>query len=94
MSKIAFAQEGQALCTELADVLERFKSYFATYFDRGYNGGGSNPIVDGDLTSLAVTAAQIAASITLAENIDKFANNQAIFQSDYDATINGLRTDI
>jgi hypothetical protein len=94
MSKVAFAQEAQVLCTDLAEVSERMTSVFNTYFDRGYNSGGADPIVDGDLTSLGVTASQIAAFITLAENINKFFDNQASLQSDYGSTINGLRTDI
>ena len=94
MSKVAFAQEAQALSTIVADVSKRMADVFDTYFDRGYNGGGSNAITDPDLTSLGVTAAQIAAFITLAENINIFLNNGAPFQSDYDSTINGLRTDI
>lgn len=94
MSKIAFAQEAQELCTDLGKLLDRFDTSFDTYFQRGYNNGGSNPIVDGDISTTGATAAQIAAYITLAENIVKFAKNQVVLQSLYDSTINGLRTDI
>lgn len=94
MSKVAFAEEAQNLCTELAGLSERFQSSFQTFFNRGYDGQGSDPIVDADLTSLGITAANIGAFITLAENINKFLDNQSPFSSLYRDTVNDLRTDI
>jgi hypothetical protein len=62
------------------------------YFDRGYNGGGSNPITDGDASPL--TAANYAALITLIQQLNNFLGNSAVTPADYDATLNTIRTDV
>jgi hypothetical protein len=79
---------------QIAQLGADLQAIFETYFDRGYNGGGADPIIDGDLAGLGVTAADVAAFITLAENFGKFLNNQSPFVSDYQATVNRIRTDI
>lgn len=91
--KVLFAQRMQAACTQLAQVADAYADMFTVYFDRGYDAAGANPIVDDDLTSLGITAANIAAGMTLAEQIQHFLNNQAALVSDYDQTLNALRTD-
>lgn len=92
--KSRYASTIQNKATEIAGLGSELQAIFETYFDRGYNGGGANPITDGDLVELGLTAGDIAAFITLAENFGKFLNNQAAFQSDYQSTINKIRTDI
>lgn len=90
-----FVAAAQELSTVLAKAGPQFQWLFETYFDRGYNGGGANPLVDNDIpVELGITAAEIAAFITLAENVGNFVENRAVFQSDYGATLNKLRVDI
>ena len=85
----------QEASTTLAKLAPKFQTLFETYFDRGYNGGGANPLADGDIPAeLGITAADVAAFITLAENVGLFLNNGEPFQSDYAVTLNKLRTDI
>lgn len=92
--KTTFGQKMQAASTTLAQVADQFADLFTVYFDRGYNTGGANPIADEDVAALGITAADIAAGITLAEQIQNFLNSQAALQSDYDQTLNALRTDL
>lgn len=93
--KSDFVLAAQEASTVLAKLAPKFDVLFQTYFDRGYNTGGANPLVDGDIPAeLGITAADIAAFITLAENVGKFLNNQEVFVSDYQATVNKIRTDI
>lgn len=94
MDKERFASTIQNLTNQVVILTPKIKDIFETYFDRGYNGGGSDPIIDGDVTGLGLTAAEIAAFITFAENWNNFLNNQAVFQSDYANTLNNIRTDI
>lgn len=94
MAKPEFAEQAKKVSTDLAQLSERVLSMFHAYFDRGYNGGGSDPLLDSDIVASGVTAAQIAAFITLAEQLGNFLNNQSALVSDYDSTINKLRTDI
>lgn len=91
--KIKFMQAVQAVSTQLAQAADTTADLFSIYFDRGYNGGGADPLTDADMTGHDVTAAQVAAFITLAENLTKFLDNQTPFVSDYDATLNALRND-
>lgn len=93
--KADFIAAAQELSTVLAKAGPQFNYLFETFFDRGYNGGGADEIVDADVPAeLQITAADIGAFITLAENVGKFLNNQVAFQSDYQATLNRLRVDI
>lgn len=93
--KTDFVVAAQEASTVLAKLAPKFQMLFEAYFDRGYNGGGANPLLEADIPAeLGVTAADVAAFITLAENVGKFLNNQAAFQSDYQSTLNKVRTDI
>lgn len=96
--KADFVMAVQEASTLLARLAPKYKELFEAYFDRGYNGGGSDPIVDGDIPpELEVEAADIAAFITLTENLGLFLNYDGVtapFLSDYATTINRLRTDI
>lgn len=90
--KTDFIMAVQETSTNLAKLAPKFQVLFETYFDRSYNGEG---IIQADIpTELGITVEDIAAFITLAENIGKFLNNQAIFASDYQVTLNKLRTDL
>ncbi|MBN1991364.1 MAG: hypothetical protein JW953_01575 [Anaerolineae bacterium] len=92
--KLDFVTASQDVSTILGQIAPKFQVLFEVYFDRGYNGGGADPITDEDIAAAGVTAADVAAFTTLAENVGKFLNNQAAFQSDYQATINKIRTDV
>ncbi len=51
-------------------------------------------IIDSDLTTLFITAAEVGEGITLAENLLKFLGNVDPTNADYLATIAKLRTDL
>lgn len=92
--KIKFMQRVQDVATRLAQVLEDVDGLDRVYLHRGYNAGGANPVTDADLESHNVTAAQIAAFVTLCQQLSRFANNKAVTSADYLATVNALRTDL
>lgn len=84
---VQFALALRSAVTELAQASNKLESLFATYWDSSYS-----TITDNDLASHDLTAAQITAAITLAENLAKFLNNQVPAQADYSATINAMRS--
>lgn len=93
-SKLTFAEQAQTSATTMSDLSDRLTDLYSVYFDRGYNSGGSNPIVDDDLASLGITAVQLGNMMTLAEQFANFLNNIAATQADYDTTLNAMRTDV
>ena len=92
--KIKYVSNIQNKTNQIALLGSDLRAIFEVYFDRGYNSGGADPITDGDLTEMELTANDVASFITLAEQFGNFLNNGAVFESDYAATVNKLRTDI
>jgi hypothetical protein len=92
--KIDFATQCQTHATTLAQVSDALSDIETVYFDRGYNSGGGDELVDGDITALEITAANIGSLITLAQQLRNFVDNAAVTQGDYDSTLNVLRTDL
>lgn len=93
-TKLTFGEQSQNDATTLAQVADKLTNLETVYFDRGYNSGGSNPIVDGDIVSLNITAADLGALITLIQQLNNFLGNVAVTTGDYDATLNTVRTDV
>jgi hypothetical protein len=93
-TKITWAGQAQTDATTLAQVADRLANLETVYFDRGYDSGGSNPITNDDVVSLNVTAADLAALITLIQQLNNFLGNSAVTAGDYDATLNTVRTDV
>lgn len=93
-TKLTWATQAQTDATTLAQVADRLANLETVYFDRGYNGGGANPIGDGDVVSLGVTAAQLANLITLVQQLNNFMGNSAVTAADYDSTLNAVRSDV
>lgn len=93
-TKLTFGEQSQNDATTLAQVADKLSNLETVYFDRGYNSAGSNPIVDGDIVSLNITAADLAALITLTQQLNNFLGNLAVTTGDYDATLNTVRTDV
>lgn len=73
-------------------VMDKVQTIESVYFDKGYDGAGSNPIIDGDLTNFnGLTAAQIASNITAFQQLNNFFQNIAVVQGDYSVTLNAVR---
>ncbi len=74
-------------------VMDEINNVINTYFDNGYNGGGSDPIVDGDLSTNfnGLTAAQLGSIITAFQQLDNYFNNSAVTTADYSVNFNAVR---
>lgn len=93
-NKLLFAQTGQRLATTLADTISEADEWVSAYFDRTYGSGGAAEIVDGDVSSLGITAANLAALVTLSQQLKNFRDNAAVTQGDYGSTLSKMRTDL
>lgn len=93
-TKLTFAEQIQGGATTFAQLGDKLADLESVYFDRGYDAGGVDPIADDDIVSLNITAAQLGAFITFAQQVKNFLNNLAVAQADYDATLNAVRTDM
>lgn len=91
--KVDFATKCQQIATALAANIYAAKDVDSVYFDRGYNSGGADPIIDADIVGLEITATELGAFITLTQQLANFADNAAVTQGDYDATLNQIRID-
>lgn len=89
--KSKFAAQVRATATKLAQAANEAEDIGSIYFDRTYNGGGADAIVDGDVASENLTAAKVASFITLAAQFANFTGNAAVTQGDYNSTLNKVR---
>lgn len=90
-NKNDFANRLRSASSRLMQDAEDLAVLYASYFDRGYNSGGSNPITDPDVIGAETTAADIAAGITASEQLANYLNAGAVTSGDYSATWNVLR---
>ena len=92
--KVTFANKAQNTATKLAQAIDAANNLETVYFDRGYNVGGANPIVDLDVIGLGITAGTLGGLITLIQQLRNFVDNAAVATGDYDSTLNKMRTDV
>ena len=88
--KLQMALWLENLATQLSKLHSEMERASDIWDDKGYASGGTNPIVDGDITGHDITAAQLALMITLINNFDKFWTNQVPTQNTYGDTIGAL----
>jgi hypothetical protein len=91
--KEKFASKMTGVATQFINLRQEIKDLGEAYIDRGYNAEGGNPIIDEDVVSLEVTAAQIGAWTYWAALLDLFMSGQATSVHDGDATLNAIRND-
>lgn len=90
-NKSDYAQKLRQTSGQFMQAAEELATLYAAYFDRGYNGGGSDPITDPDVADQETTAADITAGITAAEQLANYLDASAVTPADYSATWNRLR---
>ena len=92
--KNQFIQQFLTTVTVLSQSMSTAVSLTDTYFDRGYGAGSANEITADDLASTGLTPAQIAAGITLFQQLQALRHGGAVVPGDYDVTLNQLRRDL
>lgn len=73
-------------------VMDKVADMDSQYFDNGYDGAGSDPIIDTDLLNFnGITAAQVANVITVLQQLNNFFQNSAVTTADYSVSLNVVR---
>ena len=93
-TKTKFVGAGISGADTLAKLARDLADFVEVYFDRGYDSGGADPIIDADITDLNKTASEVGNLVTLAQQYAKFVGNSAVTTADYGATISGMRQDL
>jgi len=91
-SKQTFIQNLQQAINQLLISKGSLKDCDNQYYANGFNAGGAHAITDADVAQYNLTAADVAAGMTMAENLDKFFTNQTPAVADYQTTLQKLRT--
>ena len=89
--KTKFAQWLITLNQNAVALMDECKDLEGSYFDNAYNSGGADEIKDADVADYNITAAKIASFITLAQQLEKMFNNEAVTTADYGVTVNTIR---
>lgn len=89
--KTEFVDEVLRLNRSCLELMEKLPEIEGAYFDKTWNSGGGDEIVDADVSDRSVTASDIGSFITMAQQLNKFFSNQAVTQGDYASTVNKLR---
>lgn len=90
-SKLQYARALQDICTDLAKAIENLEPLVTAYYKRQYNVEGPTQLLDSDVESLGITADNVAAAITMGEQIVNFRDNLAVVQADYADTLAEMR---
>lgn len=93
-SKLVFAGEAQRVCTAIIAAFRDGYDQREVYNDRGYPPAGGDPITDGDLTNLGITAADVEAAMQFFENLQKMLDGEQVTVADYRNSLNKMRTDV
>lgn len=89
--KLSYAIGIRRLTTKLMEDAEDLMVLYDIYFDRGYNSGGANEIVDGDIIESGITASAIADVITAVAQLSNYMDNASVTTGDYSASYNKTR---
>ncbi len=88
----AFARAAILDMSALAVILEQLDQVIGTYYDAGYNSGGSAPLDDADTAVFGeLTPTNIASGITALEQFQNMADNLAVTTGDYMSTLNLIK---
>ena|SRR5579859_6804725 len=91
-TKSQFVTDCQVAANNAETLRIQMEEIATAYFKMGFNSGGSQPIVDADVSGNNLTAAKIASFITLAQQIGNLFGNAAVTQADYRSTNDQMRT--
>ena len=79
-SKTTYGRQGQSLSATFLDLANDIAEWRNTYFDRGYDAEGTNPIIDADVAILEITEADVTGLIAAADALDTYmTTNRAYF---------------
>lgn len=92
--KSEFVEDMQQDMNLLGRLVDHARSLVKQWFAEGYNSGGADELVIGDLSGTSLLVADVTAGITLLQQLVALNDNTALTQADYATTIAKLRTNL
>lgn len=93
--KTKWLSEMNGAVRDFIELRKKVDDIFQTYFDKGFNSGGADELVAGDLTGTpwdgAVTMTEIGNTVTGFEQYLKFMDNEAVTTGDYSGVFNAVK---
>ena len=89
--KVDFALAERAAATAFAEAIERIAELYEIYYDSGYDPGGSDSIIDGDIEGHNMAAQDLTNFATFAENLALFMSAGTPMVFDYQSKVNAFR---
>lgn len=71
-NKTTYARRGREMATGLSLQFDELLAWRGVYWDRGYNAGGSEELMDADVSNLDIAAADVTGLITFADALETF----------------------
>lgn len=71
-NKTNFARQGQEMAGVMARLADDLAAWRDVFWDRAYNSGGASELIDADVESLGVTAADVTGMVTFVDALDAF----------------------
>jgi hypothetical protein len=71
-NKTQYAQRGRELSTVAANLFDQVLAWRDVYWDRAYNGGGTDELTNEDVAVTGVTAADVTGMVTFADALETF----------------------
>ena len=71
-NKKQYTDKARSLASIFANLSDDILSLQSVWFDRGYNSGGADELIDADIETTGVSAADVTGMITFAGALDTF----------------------
>lgn len=91
-NKLSVGNQAVEAAKSFMDLYKRMKDLHEFYFDNLFNDGAGDAIVDGDLSSIGLTASELGDFINFVAQLDLLMNNGEPFQADWSVNLNKMRT--
>lgn len=70
--KVQYTRRARDMASIFSSLTDDIIALRNVYWDRGYNSGGTDPLIDADVESLGVTTADVTGMITFADALEAF----------------------
>lgn len=71
-NKTHYARQAQQMAGSFSALTDDILAFRDIWWDRAYNSGGADELIDADVSSLGITAADVTGMITFADALETF----------------------
>lgn len=91
-NKLSVGNQAVEMSKSFMDLYKRMRDLHEFYFDNLFNSGAGDAIIDDDLSSIGLTAAELGDFVNFVAQLDLMMNNGEPFQADWSVNLNKMRT--